>query len=79
MYSSTKTDSEVLLHGFEEYGTDLLNKLRGMFAFIIWDKNTKTLFGARDYFGIKPVLLCKDAGHVDVRQRDQELCGTPAF
>ena len=50
---TTKTDSEVLLHGFEEYGTDLLNKLRGMFAFIIWDKNTKTLFGARDYFGIK--------------------------
>lgn len=45
---TTKTDSEVLLHGFEEYGTDLLNKLRGMFAFIIWDKNTKTLFGARD-------------------------------
>ena len=56
---STKTDSEVILHGFEEYGTALLNKLRGMFAFIIWDKNEKTLFGARDFFGIKPFYYAK--------------------
>ena len=59
---TTKTDSEVLLHGFEEYGTDLLNKLRGMFAFIIWDKNTKTLFGARDIFGIKPFYYAEMQG-----------------
>lgn len=51
----TKTDSEVLLHGYEEYGKDLLNMLRGMFAFVIWDKNTQELFGARDFFGIKPL------------------------
>ena len=51
----TKTDSEVLLHGYEEYGKNLLNLLRGMFAFVIWDKNTKELFGARDFFGIKPL------------------------
>ncbi len=51
----TKTDSEVLLHGYEEYGKDLLNKLRGMFAFVIWDKKAKALFGARDFFGIKPL------------------------
>ena len=44
----------MLLHGYEEYGPDLLNKLRGMFAFIIWDKENKELFGARDFFGIKP-------------------------
>lgn len=50
----TRTDSEVLLHGYEEYGASLLNKLRGMFAFTIWDKKTKKLFGARDFFGIKP-------------------------
>lgn len=51
----TKSDSEILLHGYEEYGTDLLNKLRGMFSFVIWDKVKKELFGARDFFGIKPL------------------------
>lgn len=51
----TKTDSEVILHGYEEYGKKLLNMLRGMFAFVIWDKKTKELFGARDFFGIKPL------------------------
>ena len=50
----THTDSEVLVHGYEEYGTELLQHLRGMFAFVIWDKETQTLFGARDHFGIKP-------------------------
>lgn len=50
----TKTDSEVLLHGYEEYGTDLFQYLRGMFAFVIWDKKTDALFGGRDFFGIKP-------------------------
>ncbi len=50
----TKTDSEVLLHGYEEYGEKLLGMLRGMFAFVIWDKRAKKLFGARDIFGIKP-------------------------
>ncbi|MDO4742491.1 MAG: asparagine synthase (glutamine-hydrolyzing) [bacterium] len=50
----TKTDSEVLIHGYEEYGEALVTKLRGMFAFVIWNMTDKTLFGARDYFGIKP-------------------------
>ncbi|MCM1132611.1 MAG: asparagine synthase (glutamine-hydrolyzing) [Ruminococcus flavefaciens] len=51
----TNTDTEVLLHGYEEYGEKLLDMLRGMFAFVIWDKNKKELFGARDFFGIKPM------------------------
>ncbi|MGL4361725.1 MAG: asparagine synthase (glutamine-hydrolyzing) [Cellulosilyticaceae bacterium] len=50
----THTDSEVLVHGYDEYGTELLSHLRGMFAFVIWDSKNKTLFGARDFFGIKP-------------------------
>ena len=52
---ANKADTEVLIHGYEEYGKELLNKLRGMFAFVIWDDKTKTLFGARDFFGIKPL------------------------
>ncbi len=51
----TKCDTEVLLNGYHYYGKDILNKLRGMFAFVIWNKNTKELFGARDFFGIKPL------------------------
>lgn len=47
-------DTEVLIHGYEEYGTKLVNRLRGMFAFVIWDKKNGRLFGARDIFGIKP-------------------------
>ncbi len=50
----TKSDSETVLHGYEEYGKDILTKLRGMFAFVIWDKKEKKIFGARDIFGIKP-------------------------
>ena len=50
----THTDSEVLLHGYEEYGRELLNMLRGMYAFVIYDKQKNKLFGARDIFGIKP-------------------------
>ena len=56
----THTDSEVLVHGYDEYGTDLLSKLRGMFAFVIWDKKKQTLFGARDFFGIKPFYYFHD-------------------
>ena len=51
----TKTDTEVILHGYEEYGPEVLNKFRGMFAIAIWDLVSKELFIARDFFGIKPM------------------------
>lgn len=51
----TETDTEVLLHGFEEWGIeDLLKRIRGMFAFVIYDFKTGEITGARDFFGIKP-------------------------
>lgn len=52
---ANRADSEVLLHAYEEYGCDFVSRLRGMFSFVIWDKNKRELFGARDYFGIKPM------------------------
>lgn len=51
---ANNADTEVLIHGYEEYGEELLTKLRGMFAFVIWDGKKKKLFAARDFFGIKP-------------------------
>ena len=51
----TESDSEVLVHGFEEWQEDLLPKLRGMFAFAIYNTTDNSLFIARDFFGIKPM------------------------
>ena len=57
---STNTDTEVLIHGYEEYGIDkLVNKLRGMFAFIIYDIEKDIVVGARDFYGIKPLYYYK--------------------
>lgn len=51
----SETDSEVIIRGFEEYGEDIVSKLRGMFAFCIWDTQDKRALLARDGFGIKPL------------------------
>ena len=52
---STKTDTEVILIGYEEYGEKVLDKLRGMFSFVIYDIKDNSIFGARDFYGIKPM------------------------
>jgi asparagine synthase (glutamine-hydrolysing) len=51
----TQTDSEVVIHAYEEWGTSLFEKLEGMFAFGLWDETNKKLLLARDKFGIKPL------------------------
>lgn len=51
---ASHSDSETLIHGYEEYGEKIFDHLRGMFAFAIWDEKKKRLFATRDFFGIKP-------------------------
>lgn len=58
---ATRTDTEVLLHGWEQWGRELLPRLRGMFAFALWDRRAGVLFCARDMFGIKPLYYCRCA------------------
>ena len=56
------SDSEVLLHGYEQWGTKLVDRLRGMYAFVIYDKRDGSIFGARDIFGIKPFYYARMNG-----------------
>jgi asparagine synthase (glutamine-hydrolysing) len=58
----TNTDTEAILHAYEEYGLDCPQKLNGMFAFAIWDERERSLFLARDRFGIKPLYYRIDNG-----------------
>jgi len=55
----SETDSEIIIHGYEEWGVEVLKHLKGMFAFGLWDDTKKLLFLARDRFGIKPLYYYK--------------------
>jgi asparagine synthase (glutamine-hydrolysing) len=56
------TDSEVILHAYEEWGTECLSRLNGMWAFALWDEKKQQLFCARDRFGIKPFYYTEAGG-----------------
>jgi asparagine synthase (glutamine-hydrolysing) len=58
----SRTDSEVILHGYEEWGSDCVSRLRGMFAFAIWDERQQRFFLARDRAGIKPLYYYEEDG-----------------
>ncbi|MGP5506978.1 asparagine synthase (glutamine-hydrolyzing) [Corynebacterium flavescens] len=58
---NTEGDGEPIVVGFHHWGEDVVNHLRGMFAIVIWDTETKTMFAARDQFGIKPLYYATTA------------------
>lgn len=76
---SNNADTEVLIHAYEEYGPDMLNMLRGMFTFVIWDSNKKQLFGARDYFGIKPFYYTNVNGNLVYGSEIKSILEYPGY
>lgn len=76
---STHTDTEVILHGYEEWGEGVVKKLRGMFGFVIWNRETGEMFGARDHFGIKPLYYAKMNGTFFVGSEIKSFLDHPNF
>ena len=74
----TNTDTEVLLVSYLEWGKSMFKKVRGMFAFAIWDGKTRELFCARDFFGIKPFYYTQVAGHFIFASRSSR-CRAPLY
>ena len=75
----THADTEVLVHLYEEKGEDMLNDLRGMFAFTIYDMKKKKLFAARDFFGIKPYYYAQVDGELLFGSEIKSFLSYPKF
>jgi asparagine synthase (glutamine-hydrolysing) len=76
----TESDSEILIHLYEEHGVECLSRLRGEFAFILWDGKRRELFCARDRFGIKPLVVAVSEDRVLIASEAKALlkAGVPA-
>lgn len=73
------SDTEVLIHAYEEYGKDMLCRLRGMFAFVLWDEKQNKLFCARDFFGIKPFYYTQVNQHLVFASEIKSILEFPGY
>lgn len=77
---NSRSDGEAVLHGYEAWGPDgVLQKIRGMFAFALWDENQQQLFLARDRFGIKPLYYAEHAGRLYFASEIKAILAQPHF
>jgi asparagine synthase (glutamine-hydrolysing) len=76
-FRTDHSDTEVIVHGFEEWGIDVLQRLRGMFAIGIWDARERTLWLARDRIGIKPLYWSLQHGHLNFASEIKALLVDP--
>ena len=75
----SKSDTEVLLHGYIEYGTGILDKLNGIFAFCLFDKVANTVIVARDNFGVKPLYYLENDDYVIISSEIKAFTALPSF
>ena len=75
----THSDTETIVHLYEEYGRECVKQLRGMFAFAIWDSRTRELFVARDRLGIKPLYYRLTPERFSSAQKSRSFSLTPRF
>jgi asparagine synthase (glutamine-hydrolysing) len=76
-FRTDHSDTEVIVHGFEEWGIDVLHRLRGMFAIGVWDQRERTLWLARDRIGIKPLYWTLHHGHLNFASEIKALLQDP--
>ena len=76
---ATNCDTEVLIVGYQEYGVEILQRVRGMFAFAIWDEEKQQLFCARDFFGIKPFYYAPADGNLIFGSEIKSILEHPSY
>mgnify|MGYP000507153974 CR=1 FL=1 len=76
---TTNGDTETILHAFEQWGKNCVDRLRGMFAFAIWDPAGKKLFAARDRLGIKPLFYARHKGQFYFASEMKAILADPGF
>ena len=75
----SRTDSEVVLHAYRQWGADCTKRFNGMFAFAVWDKTRQELFLARDRYGIKPLYYYQDNDAFLFASEQKALLSHPSF
>jgi asparagine synthase (glutamine-hydrolysing) len=79
----TRSDCEVVLHAYEQFGADCVSRLNGIFAFVVWDRGRRRLLAARDHFGVKPLYWSSNGPRIALASEIRTLLGagvaTPAL